>query len=288
MTETTNDLNPPAERRLERSSSDRMVAGVAGGLARYFDIHPAVYRVGFVVLTLLGGAGLVIYLAAALVMPVEGEEDSYATRALRERRDRPMPIIGLGLLLIAMVSLLGHASVWPHDSTWIGLVLVGGAIVFFTREGAGKHPILKALLVALAALFTLAAVAVAIFVTTFHVDPGRGVGNHTYVVTKHSTLDSSYRLGIGKLVLDLRNVRFADGTTNLNARVDVGDLRIFVPPTTRVELDASAQAGKVEALGFADDGRHAHVSVAPEGEPQLVLHAHVGAGRVQIVRASTR
>ena len=65
MTETTNDLNPPAERRLERSSSDRMVAGVAGGLARYFDIHPAVYRVGFVVLTLLGGAGLVIYLAAA-------------------------------------------------------------------------------------------------------------------------------------------------------------------------------------------------------------------------------
>jgi phage shock protein PspC (stress-responsive transcriptional regulator) len=66
-----------------------MVAGVSSGLARYFDIHPAVYRVGFVVLTLLGGAGLLLYLAAVLVIPNEGEEDSFATRALRQRRDRP-------------------------------------------------------------------------------------------------------------------------------------------------------------------------------------------------------
>ena len=56
-------------KRLERSDSDRILAGVAGGLARYFDIHPAFYRVGFVVLTLLGGSGILIYAAAALVMP---------------------------------------------------------------------------------------------------------------------------------------------------------------------------------------------------------------------------
>ena len=59
-------------KRLERSSSDRMVAGVAGGLGRYFDINPGVFRLGFVVLTLLGGAGILVYLAAVLVMPVEG------------------------------------------------------------------------------------------------------------------------------------------------------------------------------------------------------------------------
>lgn len=56
--------------------------------------HPAFFRVGFVVLTLLGGAGLVIYLAAWLVMPDEGKEDSFVTAALRNRRDRPWPLIG--------------------------------------------------------------------------------------------------------------------------------------------------------------------------------------------------
>ena len=49
-------------RRLERSRSDRMLAGVSGGLARYFDMHPAFFRVGFVVLTLIGGAGIILSL----------------------------------------------------------------------------------------------------------------------------------------------------------------------------------------------------------------------------------
>ena len=70
MTETsTHTLGNGATKRLERSRSDRKLAGVCGGLARYFDIHAAVYRVAFVVLTLLGGAGIIIYLTAALVMP---------------------------------------------------------------------------------------------------------------------------------------------------------------------------------------------------------------------------
>src|SRR3954453_9551515 len=95
MDETT----APADlKRLDRSRDDRMVAGVCGGLARYFDITPAFYRVGFVVLTLLGGAGILIYAAAALVIPDEGEEDSIAAAALRSRRDRPWPLIGLALV----------------------------------------------------------------------------------------------------------------------------------------------------------------------------------------------
>src|SRR5438046_8365049 len=106
MNETT--AEQPAVKRLERSRSDRMLAGVCGGLARYFDIHPAFYRVGFVVLTLLGGAGILIYAAAALVMPDEGKEDSVATAALRNRRERPWPLIGLALVAVAVVSLLSR------------------------------------------------------------------------------------------------------------------------------------------------------------------------------------
>src|SRR5947207_9651302 len=108
MSEHTHTLENGAAKRLERSRSDRMVAGVCGGLARYFDIHPAVYRVGFVVLTLLGGAGILIYIAAALVIPKEGQEDSFATAILRNRRERPWPVIGLGLVGVAFASLLSR------------------------------------------------------------------------------------------------------------------------------------------------------------------------------------
>src|SRR5918911_2431956 len=137
MTENTHTLPNGTTRRLERSRSDRMVAGVAGGLARYFDIHPAVYRVGFVVLTLLGGAGVIIYLALALVMPDEGKEDSIATSALRNRRERPWPLIGLALVGVAIASLLSRATLWPHGDAWFVLLVVGGAILWITRHGTG-------------------------------------------------------------------------------------------------------------------------------------------------------
>ena len=68
MSEHTTHI--PETRRLERSHSDRMLAGVSGGLARYFEIHPAIFRVGFVVLTLLGGAGLLI--TGNRLIPPEG------------------------------------------------------------------------------------------------------------------------------------------------------------------------------------------------------------------------
>src|SRR3954451_10716865 len=115
---STHITDIPEIRRLQRSRSDRKVAGVAGGLARYFEIHPAVFRVGFVVLTLLGGAGVLIYAAAALVMPDEGEEDSVVTAALRDRRDRPWPLIGLGLLAVGALVLLSRATLWPSGDAW--------------------------------------------------------------------------------------------------------------------------------------------------------------------------
>src|SRR5438477_8117364 len=135
MSETTTPTLPnDAVKRLERSRSDRMVAGVCGGLARYFDIHPAFYRVGFVVLTLLGGAGIIIYAAAALVMPDEGKADSVVTAALRTRRQRPWPLIGLALVGVAFASLLSHATLWPHGDAWVALLLAGGAILWITRH----------------------------------------------------------------------------------------------------------------------------------------------------------
>src|SRR3712207_551985 len=63
---------PP--RRFLRSRTDRMLAGVAGGLGRYFGVDPVLVRIALVVLTFFGGAGALLYLAVVLLVPNEGEE----------------------------------------------------------------------------------------------------------------------------------------------------------------------------------------------------------------------
>ena len=75
-----------APRRLTRSSSDRVLGGVAGGLGRYFDIDPIIFRIGFVVLTLAGGAGVLAYLAAWLLVPA----DPVAGRGARPAATAPL------------------------------------------------------------------------------------------------------------------------------------------------------------------------------------------------------
>jgi phage shock protein C len=59
-------------KRITRSRSDRMIAGVAGGLAAYFGVDPLFIRVAFLVLTLLNGLGAMIYFALWLIVPNEG------------------------------------------------------------------------------------------------------------------------------------------------------------------------------------------------------------------------
>lgn len=59
-------------KRITRSRSDRMLAGVAGGLAAYFGIDPIFLRIGFIVLTLLNGFGALLYLALWLIVPNQG------------------------------------------------------------------------------------------------------------------------------------------------------------------------------------------------------------------------
>src|SRR3954453_13778183 len=105
MTENAETLGTGNVKRLERSRSDRMLAGVAGGLARYFDVHPAFFRVGFVVLTLLGGWGDVIYIAGLLVIPKGGQDDSFPGAPPREPGSRPLPLIRLALVGFAFVTL---------------------------------------------------------------------------------------------------------------------------------------------------------------------------------------
>src|SRR5262245_21036654 len=61
----------PGPRRLTRSRDDRLVAGVCGGLGKYFGIDPVIFRVASVALVFLGGVGALLYLAAILLVPSE-------------------------------------------------------------------------------------------------------------------------------------------------------------------------------------------------------------------------
>src|SRR3954452_21085063 len=95
MTTTdTVDMTPPAAgtppvRRLRRSSTDRIGAGVAGGLGDYFAVDPVLFRVLFATAAFFGGAGVLGYLLAWAAIPEAGTEaapiDGWVA-ALRRRR----------------------------------------------------------------------------------------------------------------------------------------------------------------------------------------------------------
>jgi phage shock protein PspC (stress-responsive transcriptional regulator) len=59
------------EKRLHRSRTEKMIGGVCGGLAEYFGVDPTLIRVIWVLITLMAGAGILLYLILWIVMPLD-------------------------------------------------------------------------------------------------------------------------------------------------------------------------------------------------------------------------
>jgi phage shock protein PspC (stress-responsive transcriptional regulator) len=276
----------PSIKRLERSSSDRIVAGVSAGLGRYFDLNPAFFRLGFIVLTFLGGAGILIYLAAVLVIPDEAKERSIAAEAVAGRRERPWPLVGLGLAGVALAVLLSRVSVWPIAGVgWVLVLLAGLAILGSYHAGRGGQPLrlLWRWLVGLAIAAIVVVVAAAcVAVAWFDVSLGDGVGHRVEVPASPAELKSPYELGIGSLRVDLSEMGPVTNETHVQAKVGVGELRVIVPRDVSVSANAHAKAGDVHVLSRHDAGRNAQVSTGVGG--LLVIDAEVGAGGIDIVR----
>ena len=55
--------------RLYKSNENKMIDGVCGGIAEYFDIDPTLIRLGWVVFCALGGSGIIAYIIAAIIIP---------------------------------------------------------------------------------------------------------------------------------------------------------------------------------------------------------------------------
>ncbi len=71
-------------RRLERNPDDKVIAGVASGVADFFGLDPTVVRVIWALTILLGGLGLIVYIILWIVVP-EGESDRTVAHDLRDR-----------------------------------------------------------------------------------------------------------------------------------------------------------------------------------------------------------
>lgn len=118
--------------RLSRVTQDRRIAGVAGGVARYFDIDPTVARVIFAVSGLFG-VGLLAYAALWVLMP----EDGSTARPLG-LDDRNRGILLLGLAVLFVLGLLGSSWGWL-DVPW-PLIIIGGVVAFvLSRRERGSE-----------------------------------------------------------------------------------------------------------------------------------------------------
>lgn len=61
------------KKKLFKSTSDKKICGVCGGIAEYFEFDSTIIRLGWILFTALGGSGIIAYIVAALVMPVDKE-----------------------------------------------------------------------------------------------------------------------------------------------------------------------------------------------------------------------
>jgi phage shock protein PspC (stress-responsive transcriptional regulator) len=155
MTTERTDTAMPNEplatyRRLERRTSNRVVGGVAGGLADYLNVDPILIRVGFAGLMLFSGAGIPLYLLGWLFIPLAGHPDSVAMGWLRSLALRPGTIVVLGILaLLLFVSfpvmrrLDDFTGFYVPGEIWLalGIAFVGLLLLLPRgRGGAGVAP----------------------------------------------------------------------------------------------------------------------------------------------------
>ena len=323
--------------RFIRTRRGRLIGGVCSGLGSYFGVDPLLFRIAFVAVAFLGGAGLAIYLGFLLVVPEEG-----ARHAPIRGIGRSWAAIVGGVALIAaatlgidaaahsidhdagvgaavgFVALVGVAAagLWwllrrradatesPDRRLWrclaLGTALTAAAALLFAAggylagvEGRAAGWIVVALGAGLlvasfagrARWLVLPAVAFALpvtLVTAADADLRGGVGERVHRPASLGEVRAGYRLGAGRLELDLRDVVFPAGDTRLRVRLGVGEVVLLVPDDVCVALRARIGGGYAGVLDRDGGGLDVDWSneppVPPPGTARLVVDGEVGMG----------
>jgi phage shock protein C len=113
--------NTPPTKRLYKSRRDRMIDGVCGGIAEYFDLDPTIVRVFWVLFTILGGTGFFLYIAAMIIMsPNPDHLMPYGTPAPSLRKTEGRRFWGILLILIGALVLTANLG-WFAAFDWFDL-----------------------------------------------------------------------------------------------------------------------------------------------------------------------
>lgn len=135
MTETP--TAPAVPRLLHRDPDDRMFAGVCAALARYTDTDPVLWRILVAVLTIFGGAGVVLYVLGWLLIPKRGNGsivDNWLARHDRTTGPRTLAIIGVIVLVLLATTDNGHGL------AAVAVIGVIGYLVYRDRQGRPVAP----------------------------------------------------------------------------------------------------------------------------------------------------
>lgn len=130
---------PFARRLLRRSRTDRVGAGVAGGLGEYFGVDPVLFRVLFATAAFFGGAGVLAYLLAWVAIPEQGTRNAPIDRFVGELRRRRVPV----WIVAAAAALLLWAvafSWWAPGPFFPVMVVVIVLVAIFGRRGRRTAP----------------------------------------------------------------------------------------------------------------------------------------------------
>lgn len=140
-------------RRLYRSRHDRILGGVAAGVAQYFSIDPTIVRLAWLLIVLWGGAGILLYLIAWALVPREPEGRSYtaagydsdswdspsdrgAARGLDDERERRLlgwVLVGVGALI--MLSKVGIIGWLFSPSVMLAVLFIVAGLYFLGKNG---------------------------------------------------------------------------------------------------------------------------------------------------------
>jgi phage shock protein PspC (stress-responsive transcriptional regulator) len=281
------EAQPP--RRLRRSSSDRVLLGVAGGFGRYFAIDPVIFRIGFAISVFFGGLGVLAYLLLALFVPTDGEPDRAQRIGGRLQAMGFWRAVGLvAVVALAAAGLFGLAGVsafvvalgWGIP-TAIGIVIAGAVLVLTAFRGGARWLIPPVVAIAVGAGVASAA----------DLDFRGGIGEREYhPVTAGSIPADGYRLGVGRLVVDLRDLDWTgDRVVRVKVDLGTGQADVYVPERVCVKGSTHAGIGESEVAGERNGGVDIDhgVGAGSNAVPRLEIDADVDIGQLRVINSDT-
>lgn len=132
------------EKKLYKSKQNKILAGVCGGVGEYFGVDPVLIRLLAIVFCLMGGAGIIAYIIAAIIIPAEPDGTDYVYEngqpyqshdTTGEKRTNKAALVIFGIILICFggfVLLRNFLPYLPMDIIFAGLMIVCG--VYFIAK----------------------------------------------------------------------------------------------------------------------------------------------------------